>query len=104
MRLSPGERLGKGTTHACEEFVHVLSGEVTITLEGKTFVLGVGDSAHMDARRLLWGRRRFSCRSTPPQFVPQLLYSAEWRFRQTQAMMVERDHVAFWVTGEAHKS
>lgn len=66
MRLSPGERPGKGTTHACEEFVHVLSGEVTITLEGKTFVLGVGDSAHMDARRLLWGRRRFSCRSTPP--------------------------------------
>ncbi|WP_321941142.1 helix-turn-helix domain-containing protein [Burkholderia cepacia] len=42
-------RPGKGTTHACEEFVHVLSGEVTITLEGKTFVLGVGDSAHYES-------------------------------------------------------
>ncbi len=29
--------------------MHVLSGEVTITLEGKTFVLGVGDSAHYES-------------------------------------------------------
>lgn len=49
VRMSPGERPGRGTTHAREEFVHVLSGEVTITLEGKTFVLGVGDSAHYES-------------------------------------------------------
>lgn len=49
VRMPPGERPSKVTTHACEEFVHVLSGEVTITLEGKSFVLGAGDSAHYES-------------------------------------------------------
>ncbi|MDN7754845.1 cupin domain-containing protein [Burkholderia gladioli] len=49
VRMPPGERPSEVTTHAGEEFVHVLSGEVTITLEGKSFVLGAGDSAHYEA-------------------------------------------------------
>jgi quercetin dioxygenase-like cupin family protein/DNA-binding XRE family transcriptional regulator len=49
VRMPPGERPSEVTTHAGEEFVHVLSGEVTITLEGKSFVLGAGDSAHYES-------------------------------------------------------
>jgi quercetin dioxygenase-like cupin family protein len=47
--MPPGERPSEGTTHACEEFVHVLSGEVTITLKGESFVLCAGDSAHYES-------------------------------------------------------
>ncbi|WP_028223825.1 helix-turn-helix domain-containing protein [Paraburkholderia ferrariae] len=50
VRMPPGDdRPSEVTTHAGEEFLHVLSGEVTLTLEGKSFVLGVGDSAHYES-------------------------------------------------------
>jgi quercetin dioxygenase-like cupin family protein len=37
------------TTHAGEEFVYVISGEMSLTLEGKTFLLNAGDSAHYES-------------------------------------------------------
>ncbi|KVT81256.1 hypothetical protein WT25_16285 [Burkholderia territorii] len=46
VRIPPGDRPAEVTSHAGEEFVHVLSGEMTITQEGRSFVLGPGDSAH----------------------------------------------------------
>jgi quercetin dioxygenase-like cupin family protein/DNA-binding XRE family transcriptional regulator len=49
VRIPAGDRPSEVTTHAGEEFLHVLSGEVTLTLEGQSFVLGVGDSAHYES-------------------------------------------------------
>ncbi|PLZ00882.1 DNA-binding protein [Burkholderia sp. WAC0059] len=49
VRMPPGQRPSEVTTHAGEEFLHVLSGEVTLTLEGKSFVLRHGDSAHYES-------------------------------------------------------
>ncbi|MEA3119864.1 MAG: hypothetical protein QOI13_3134 [Paraburkholderia sp.] len=37
------------TTHAGEEFVYLIQGELQLTLEGKTFVLHAGDSAHYES-------------------------------------------------------
>ncbi|ADG19626.1 Cupin 2 conserved barrel domain protein [Paraburkholderia atlantica] len=37
------------TTHAGEEFLHVLSNQVSLNLEGRTFVLDPGDSAHFES-------------------------------------------------------
>lgn len=36
-------------THAGEELLHVHSGEVTLTLEGQTYVVRAGDSAHYES-------------------------------------------------------
>ncbi|HTI18410.1 MAG TPA: cupin domain-containing protein [Trinickia sp.] len=37
------------TTHAGEEFVYLISGELSLTVEGKTFKLHAGDSAHYES-------------------------------------------------------
>jgi quercetin dioxygenase-like cupin family protein len=49
VRMPPGQKRSEVTTHAGEEFVYVISGEVSLTLEGKTFVLHAGDSAHYES-------------------------------------------------------
>jgi transcriptional regulator with XRE-family HTH domain len=47
----PANRKGKETyQHAGEEWLHVISGRVRLSLEEKTYVLERGDSAHFDAR------------------------------------------------------
>jgi transcriptional regulator with XRE-family HTH domain len=37
------------TTHAGEEFVYLIEGELDLTLDGKTFSLRAGDSAHYES-------------------------------------------------------
>jgi quercetin dioxygenase-like cupin family protein/DNA-binding XRE family transcriptional regulator len=49
VRMPPGQKRSEVTTHAGEEFVYVIDGEVSLTLEGKTFVLHAGDSAHYES-------------------------------------------------------
>ncbi|PMS16851.1 DNA-binding protein [Trinickia dabaoshanensis] len=49
VRLPPGQPSAEVTTHAGEEFVYVISGEMSLTLEGKTFALYAGDSAHYES-------------------------------------------------------
>jgi transcriptional regulator with XRE-family HTH domain len=49
VRMPPGQKRSEVTTHAGEEFIYVLDGEVSLTLEGKTFVLHSGDSAHYES-------------------------------------------------------
>lgn len=44
--MPPGQKRSEVTTHAGEEFLYVIEGEVSLTLEGKSFVLHAGDSAH----------------------------------------------------------
>ncbi|WP_322032089.1 helix-turn-helix domain-containing protein [Paraburkholderia sp. J76] len=46
VRLPKGVKRSEVTTHAGEEFLYVIEGEVTLELEGKPFVLHAGDSAH----------------------------------------------------------
>jgi transcriptional regulator with XRE-family HTH domain len=46
VRLPVGHEQSEVRTHAGEEFLYVMAGEMSLTLEGKTFVLYVGDSAH----------------------------------------------------------
>lgn len=46
VRMPPGQKRSEVTTHAGEEFLYVIEGEVSLTLEGKSFVLHAGDSAH----------------------------------------------------------
>ncbi|KVG32508.1 cupin domain-containing protein [Burkholderia ubonensis] len=46
VRLPLGQTRSEVTTHAGEEFLYVIEGEVSLTLEGRTFVLQAGDSAH----------------------------------------------------------
>jgi transcriptional regulator with XRE-family HTH domain len=46
VRMPAGAVRSEVLTHASEQFIYVLDGEVTLTLEGKTFVLQAGDSAH----------------------------------------------------------
>ena len=49
VRMPPGQQRSEVTTHAGEEFMYVLDGQVSLTLEGKTFVLCAGDSAHYES-------------------------------------------------------
>jgi transcriptional regulator with XRE-family HTH domain len=49
VRMPPGQKRSEVTTHAGEEFMYVLAGEVSLTLEGKTFLLHAGDSAHYES-------------------------------------------------------
>ena len=50
VRLPAGQpSTAEVTTHAGEEFVYVISGQMSLTLEGKTFVLYAGDSAHYES-------------------------------------------------------
>lgn len=46
VRLPTGKNRSEVTTHAGEEFVYVIDGELSLELEGKEFVLQAGDSAH----------------------------------------------------------
>ncbi|CAB3678142.1 cupin domain-containing protein [Trinickia soli] len=49
VRLPAGQPPSEVTTHAGEEFLYVLRGEITLNLEGTTFVLHAGDSAHYES-------------------------------------------------------
>lgn len=49
VRIPAGQRLDEITARAGEQFWYVLSGTVTLTLEGKTYVFSEGDSAHYDS-------------------------------------------------------
>ncbi|SIO40718.1 helix-turn-helix domain-containing protein [Paraburkholderia phenazinium] len=50
VRFPPGQRQPTDMpTSAAEEFLYVISGEVSLTLERETFVLQAGDSAHYPA-------------------------------------------------------
>ncbi|WP_133648182.1 helix-turn-helix domain-containing protein [Paraburkholderia flava] len=46
VRMPVGERSSVVSTRADEEFVYVVSGRISLTLERTTFVLETGDSAH----------------------------------------------------------
>lgn len=49
VRMPPGQLQSEITTHAGEEFLHVLSGQVMLTLENRSFLLSKGDSAHYES-------------------------------------------------------
>ncbi|MBP0589736.1 cupin domain-containing protein [Paraburkholderia sp. LEh10] len=49
VRMPPGQKRSEVTTHAGEEFIYVIEGQMSLTLEGKTFVLRAGDSAHYES-------------------------------------------------------
>jgi quercetin dioxygenase-like cupin family protein len=49
VRMPPGQERSEVTTHAGEEFVYVIAGQVSLTLDGKTFELRAGDSAHYES-------------------------------------------------------
>ncbi|MBU6487002.1 MAG: XRE family transcriptional regulator [Burkholderiales bacterium] len=49
VRIPAGRKLDDITARAGEQFWYVLSGTVTLTLEGKTYVFREGDSAHYDS-------------------------------------------------------
>jgi quercetin dioxygenase-like cupin family protein len=49
VRMPAGQPPSEVTTHAGEEFLYVLRGQVSLTLEGTTFVLQAGDSAHYES-------------------------------------------------------
>jgi quercetin dioxygenase-like cupin family protein/DNA-binding XRE family transcriptional regulator len=49
VKMPPGQKRSEVKTHAGEEFLYVISGKVSLTLEGKTFLLQAGDSAHYES-------------------------------------------------------
>lgn len=49
VRMPVGQPPSEMTTHAGEEFLYVLRGKVSLTLEGTSFVLHAGDSAHYES-------------------------------------------------------
>lgn len=49
VRMPVGQKPSEVTTHAGEEFLYVMSGEISLTLEGTTFVLQAGDTAHYES-------------------------------------------------------
>lgn len=49
VRIPPGQQLDEITARAGEQFWYVLSGAVTLTLSGATYVFGEGDCAHYDS-------------------------------------------------------
>lgn len=49
VRMPVGLNPSEVTTHAGEEFLYVMSGEISLTLEGTTFVLKAGDTAHYES-------------------------------------------------------
>ncbi|WP_114814283.1 helix-turn-helix domain-containing protein [Paraburkholderia kururiensis] len=46
VRMPAGQQPSEVTTHAGEEFLYVVRGQLSLTLEGTTFGLQAGDSAH----------------------------------------------------------
>jgi transcriptional regulator with XRE-family HTH domain len=54
----PGGYLSETVTHAGEEFIQVLAGEIEMTLDDETFDLAAGDSLHFRGeRRHSWSNR-----------------------------------------------
>ena len=51
VRVSPSRRGNEHYHHDGEEWVYVLSGELTLSLAGSTYDLEPGDSAHFDSRQ-----------------------------------------------------
>jgi transcriptional regulator with XRE-family HTH domain len=49
VRMPVGEAASEVATSAVEEFMYVMSGEVSLKLEGRTFVLQAGDTAHYES-------------------------------------------------------
>ncbi|WP_323119205.1 helix-turn-helix domain-containing protein [Burkholderia alba] len=49
VRMPVGKPPSEVTTHAGEEFLYVMAGEVALTLEGRTFNLKAGDTAHYES-------------------------------------------------------
>lgn len=49
VRLPAGSKSNEVTTQAGEEFLYVMSGQVSLILEEQTFVLNAGDTAHYEA-------------------------------------------------------
>jgi transcriptional regulator with XRE-family HTH domain len=49
VRMPVGEAASEVATAAVEEFMYVMSGEVSLKLEGRTFVLQAGDTAHYES-------------------------------------------------------
>ncbi len=49
VKLPAGQPQSEVTTHAGEEFLYVLRGEISLNLEGTIFVLHTGDSAHYES-------------------------------------------------------
>lgn len=49
VKMPAGQPPSEVTTHAGEEFLYVLRGEVSLSLEGTTFVLHAGDCAHYES-------------------------------------------------------
>jgi len=49
VRMPAGETASEVVTYAVEEFMYVMSGEVSLKLEGRTFVLQAGDTAHYES-------------------------------------------------------
>ncbi|MDB5837231.1 MAG: family transcriptional regulator [Caballeronia sp.] len=49
VRMPVGQNPSEVTTHAGEEFLYVMSGQISLTLEGTTFLLQAGDTAHYES-------------------------------------------------------
>ena len=49
VRMPAGQRRSEVTTHAGEEFLYVISGQIALTLQGTTFDLQSGDTAHYES-------------------------------------------------------
>lgn len=47
--MPAGQSPSEITTHAGEEFVYVMRGQVALTLEDCTFTLNAGDTAHYES-------------------------------------------------------
>jgi quercetin dioxygenase-like cupin family protein/DNA-binding XRE family transcriptional regulator len=50
VRMPPGQKSSEVTTPAGEEFLYVMSGQISLSLEGTTFRLRAGDSAHYESK------------------------------------------------------
>ncbi|WP_233805306.1 helix-turn-helix domain-containing protein [Paraburkholderia sp. HP33-1] len=49
VRMPAGQQRSEVTTHAGEEFLYVISGQIALTLQGTTFDLQAGDTAHYES-------------------------------------------------------
>jgi transcriptional regulator with XRE-family HTH domain len=49
VRMPPGQKPSEVTTHVGEEFLYVMSGQISLSLEGKTFRLQADDTAHYES-------------------------------------------------------
>jgi quercetin dioxygenase-like cupin family protein len=47
--MPPGQKPSEVTTHVGEEFLYVMSGQISLSLEGKTFRLQADDTAHYES-------------------------------------------------------